>query len=258
ALMRAAGVAEDRLLAAYSVVDKIEREGRDKSRERLQAEAGLDAAAADAIVGLFDAPGLDAVRERFGDREEVAEALDRFSEYLETLDALGLGAFVDFDLTIVRGLAYYTGIVFEIFDARGELRAVCGGGRYDRLLELVGGEPLPAVGFGMGDVVLTELLRDLDRLPDTSRSVDWFVVVIGDELRPRALDVARRLRARGESVAYALRRQAVRKQFKAVESEGARRVLVLAPDEAARGEAVVRDMESGHEETVSLATFVEG
>ncbi len=255
ALMRSAGVADDRLTAAYAVVDKVERETRERSRGRLMAEAGLDATGADAILDLFDAPGLDAVRERFGDREEVAEALTRFDEYLATLEGLGLGSFVDFDLTIVRGLAYYTGIVFEVFDARGELRAVCGGGRYDRLLELVGGEPLPAVGFGMGDVVLTELLRDLDRLPDVSRSVDWFVVVIGDDLRPRALDVARRLRDRGESVAYSLRSHAVRKQFKAAESEGARRVLVLAPDEAARDEAVVRDMATGEERTVSLASL---
>lgn len=255
ALMRSAGVSDDRLTAAYAVVDKVERETRERSRERLVAEAGLDGAGADAILDLFDAPGLDAVRERFGDRDEVAEALGRFDEYLATLEGLGLGAFVDFDLTIVRGLAYYTGIVFEVFDARGELRAVCGGGRYDRLLELVGGEPLPAVGFGMGDVVLTELLRDLDRLPDVSRSVDWFVVVIGDDLRPHALDVARRLRARGESVAYSLRSQAVRKQFKAAESEGARRVLVLAPDEVARGEAVLRDMATGEERTVPLASL---
>ena len=72
---------------------------------------------------------------------------------------------MDFDLRIVRGLAYYTGIVFEIFDRKGEFRAICGGGRYDRLLELVGGEPLPATGFGMGDVVLTELLADRGLLP---------------------------------------------------------------------------------------------
>jgi histidyl-tRNA synthetase len=255
ALMRSAGVAEERLGAAYAVVDKVERTSRDRSRERLRTEAGLDAAGADTILGLFDAPGLDAVRDRFGDREEVGEALERFDAYLSTLDALGLGAFVEFDLTIVRGLAYYTGIVFEVFDARGEFRAVCGGGRYDRLLELVGGEPLPAVGFGMGDVVLTELLRDLGRLPDVARAVDWFVVVIGDELRPRALDVARRLRERGESVTYTLRGQAVRKQFKAAEIAGARSVIVLAPDEAARDEAVVRDMATGAERTISLVTL---
>lgn len=254
ALMRSAGVADDRLLAAFSVVDKIEREERDRSRDRLVAEAGLTADAAESILALFDDPGLDAVRARFGDREEVAEALERFDDYLATLQALGFGDFVDFDLTIVRGLAYYTGIVFEVFDARGELRAVCGGGRYDRLLELVGGEPLPAVGFGMGDVVLTELLKDLDRLSETGRSVDWFVVVIGD-LRDRALDVARRLRERGDSVAYALRSQAVRKQFKAAESEGARRVIVLAPDEVARGEAVVRDMATGDERPIRLDTL---
>lgn len=255
ALMRSAGVAEERLLAAFSVVDKIEREKRERSRDRLVSEAGLAHDDAEAILALFDDPGLDAVRERFGDREEVGEALDRIDEYLATLDALGFGDFVDFDLTIVRGLAYYTGIVFEVFDARGELRAVCGGGRYDRLLERVGGESLPAVGFGMGDVVLAELLKDLDRLPETGRTVDWFVVVIGDDLRAQALDVARRLRARGDSVAYALRSQAVRKQFKAAESEGARRVIVLAPDEVARGEVVVRDMTTGDERPVSLDTL---
>src|SRR5262249_26467606 len=108
--------------------------------------------------------------------------------------AMGLGAFVELDLRIVRGLAYYTGIVFELFDRKGELRAICGGGRYDRLLELVGGEALPAVGFGFGDVVLTELLRERGLLPATSRSVDYFIVTVGEELRPRALALSHALR----------------------------------------------------------------
>jgi histidyl-tRNA synthetase len=103
---------------------------------------------------------LEAVTAQFGDRDDVAAELGRLSEYQAALAAMGLGDFVEIDLKIVRGLAYYTGIVFELFDRKGELRAICGGGRYDRLLELVGGEPLPAVGFGMGDVVLTELLRE--------------------------------------------------------------------------------------------------
>jgi ATP phosphoribosyltransferase regulatory subunit HisZ len=88
----------------------------------------------------------------------VGPEIERLREYLDILAALGLEPYVEVDLKIVRGLAYYTGIVFELFDRKGELRAICGGGRYDRLLELVGGEPLPAVGFGMGDVVLGELL----------------------------------------------------------------------------------------------------
>ena len=84
---------------------------------------------------------------------------------MEALDAMGLGEFVDFDLTIVRGLAYYTGTVFELFDAQRSLRAICGGGRYDDLLERVGGVDLPALGFGMGDVVLGELLKERGLAP---------------------------------------------------------------------------------------------
>jgi histidyl-tRNA synthetase len=255
AVLRGVGVTDDRLTAAYAVIDKVERQSRERSLQRLVDEVGLDGERAESLLSLIDTPGLDPVRSAFPDDAAVCEALDRFDEYLDLLSGLGFGPFIDVDLRIVRGLAYYTGIVFEVFDARGELRAVCGGGRYDRLLELVGGQPLPAVGFGMGDVVLTELLRDLDRLPDVTPSVDYFIAIIGEELRPRALDLARRLRDSGWSVAYPLKPQAVRKQFKAAETEGARQVVVLAPDEAARGEAVVRDMGSGAERTVALADF---
>ena len=110
--------------------------------------------------------------------------------YIDTLDAMGLGDFVQLDLRIVRGLAYYTGIVFELFDREGELRAICGGGRYDRLLELVGGDPHPAVGFGMGDVVLGELLADRGLVPPYARSVDYFIVPVTPDERPAALRLA--------------------------------------------------------------------
>ncbi|HSM04693.1 MAG TPA: ATP phosphoribosyltransferase regulatory subunit, partial [Longimicrobiales bacterium] len=116
ALLRAGGVAEDCLLAAYGVIDKLEREPRERSRERLGTEAGLEGEQADRILALFDDPGLDAVASAFGDRDEVAVEIERLRDYLGLLEAMELSAFVDFDLTIVRGLAYYTGIVFEIFD----------------------------------------------------------------------------------------------------------------------------------------------
>jgi histidyl-tRNA synthetase len=258
AILTSVGVAEDRLAAAYGVVDKLEREDRSRSRERLREEAGLDAEAADGILALFDDPGLEAVRERFADDEAVAEALERIVDYLGRMDAMGLGEYVAFDLTIVRGLAYYTGIVFELFDVQGELRAICGGGRYDRLLELVGGEPLGAVGFGMGDVVLTELLRDRELLPPVHHDLDYFIVAIGEAQRPLTLSLAHDLREQGNAVAYALRGQGVRKQFKAAESGGAREVIVLGPDEVARGEAVLRDMRSGEERTVPLTRLRAG
>ena len=97
----------------------------------------------------------------------------------ELLDAYGVSEQVNFDASVVRGLAYYTGIVFEAFDSQAELRSICGGGRYDRLLESLGGSALPAVGFGMGDVVLMELLADQDLLLELPAGIDDVVFAFG-------------------------------------------------------------------------------
>ena len=258
ALLRAAGVPEGLLPAAFGVVDKLEREPPERSRERLQGECGLSADQAAKALDLFDEEGLGPVARAHGGDPEVARALSELEEYRSILTGLGLGEFVEFDLKIVRGLAYYTGIVFELFDRKGELRAICGGGRYDRLLELVGGEPLPAVGFGMGDVVLTELLAQRGRLPSVGRSVDLFLVAVAPELRNHLLEVARGQRERGRTVMYSLRSQAMRKQFSAAGVEGARWVVVLGPAEVQRGMAVLRDMASGTEREVSLQLLKEG
>ena len=251
ALLNAVGVAPDRVAETFRVIDKLESEPPERSRRRLVEESGIAPARAAQLVDLLEG-GLGEIEAHFGTRDDVAVEVDRLRGYLGMLEAMGLGGYVEVDFRIVRGLAYYTGIVFELFDRKGELRAICGGGRYDRLLELVGGEPLPAVGFGMGDVVLTELLRERARLPDTSRAVDYFVVMVGDDQRPRALALAHALRDRGRSVLYPLRGQPVGKQFKAAANEGARAVVVLGPAEAERGVAVVRDMASGQEREVRL------
>ncbi|HSG50297.1 MAG TPA: ATP phosphoribosyltransferase regulatory subunit, partial [Longimicrobiales bacterium] len=145
-ILRAAGVMEERLPAAFAIIDKVEREPRERSLERFQAETGVSEAQGREILALFDDPRLEAVKVRFAGHPEVMAEVDRLEAYLAALRAMELDDFVDFDLTIVRGLAYYTGIVFEVFDRKGEFRAICGGGRYDRLLERVGGESLPAVG----------------------------------------------------------------------------------------------------------------
>ena len=255
ALLAAAGVPDAAMGAAFGVIDKLGRESGARSRQRLIEEVGLSPEASAELLGLLGG-GLDPVAARFGDRPKVVEAVARLRAYLALLEAMGLAPFVEVDLRIVRGLAYYTGIVFELFDRRGVLRAICGGGRYDRLLELVGGEPLPAIGFGMGDVVLTELLRERGLVPDTTRSVDYFVVPVGEEQRPRALALAHTLRDRGCSVLYSLRPQPVGKQFRAAATEGARSVIVLGPAELERGVAVVKDMASGQERDVRLEELV--
>lgn len=250
AVLRVIGVSEDRLPAAFGIIDKIERLPAERADEMLETKAGLDAEGIATLRGLLGATDVEALSEGFGGDPTVAPELERLREYVATLEAMGLGDFVQVDLSIVRGLAYYTGIVFELFDRQGELRAICGGGRYDQLLELVGSEPLPAVGFGMGDVVLEELLRERGLVPEYTPSLDYFVVVFSSEERSTALRIAHSLRDRGHSVAYALKDQGVGKQMKVAAKAGASTVLVLGPDEVAKGVALARDMASGEEREI--------
>ncbi len=170
---------------------------------------------------------------------------------------MGLGDFVEVDLTIVRGLAYYTGIVFELFDAGRTLRAICGGGRYDNLLDALGGVQMPAVGFGMGDVVLGELLKDKGLVPTEVSSIDVFLASITKEDLPQVQALAHRLRAAGLRVEYALSRQAVGKQLNLANDRNARLAVVVGPDERARGEIVIKDLRTGSQETVPLQSTVD-
>src|ERR1044071_6906696 len=220
ALLEQFGVTDATEPAVFAVIDKIHRQPREISIEKLTA-AGLSPSGAADLVAIVATPaGNQAL-----DRLEAGKELDDFRRYQNHLAYLGVADWVDIDLSIVRGLAYYTGIVFELFDAKGELRAICGGGRYDKLLGSMGGAELPALGFGMGDVVLTELLRDRG-LNVTVNSPDFWVA--GEESAES--DVARTsaaLRRAGASVEYALRKQQVAKQKKAAQSAGAAYFVTL-------------------------------
>ena len=256
ALLLHAGVPEARLILVYNIVDKLERDPREVMVKRLTGEAELSDAQAEAVLAIFAHRDFDAVRAAYGETEGVAPEIERMAAYFGMLRAMGLGAFVRFDLSIVRGLAYYTGIVFELFDARGELRAICGGGRYDNLLKQVAGVDLPALGFGMGDVVLRELLADRGLLPSTAQAVDYYVVAVTPEQRDALLSLVHGLRDAGWSVEYGLRHQGVGKQFKNASALGARRVVTLGPDEVAQGIAAVKDMETGEETRVAIDELV--
>ena len=252
AVLDAVGVPPEGRRGCLAVLDKAGRAPAEHSRERLQ-ELGVDGRAADAIMELAASDaGQDAwerLELRFGREAGVREAMAPLERHRELVDAMGLGSFVGFDFGIVRGLDYYTGIVFELFDRAGKFRAICGGGRYDRLLELVGGDPLPAVGFGMGDVVLGELLRDRGLAPQGGAECDYFVVWVEPTQQAAALKVARELREAGHSVLYGLRSLGVGKQLKAAARAGAARAVVIGPEELASGLATVRDMRTGEQES---------
>ncbi|MBV9111170.1 MAG: histidine--tRNA ligase [Gemmatimonadetes bacterium] len=256
ALLLHAGIPEDKLVIAYNIVDKLERDPREVMVKRLNDEVGVSSDVADAVLAIFQHRDFDAVRDAYGSTEGVAPEIERMAGYFAMLRAMGLGDFVRFDLSIVRGLAYYTGIVFELFDARGELRAICGGGRYDNLLKTIGGTDMPALGFGMGDVVLRELLSDRGILPSTAHTVDYYLVSVTPEQRDALLSLAHGLRDAGWSVEYALKQQGVGKQFKNASALGARRVVTLGPDEVALGIAAVKDFATGEERRVPIAELV--
>src|SRR5918999_2325781 len=158
ALLECLGVRTDDMSEVFAVIDKIDRQPRPVSHEKLAA-LGLADDQIGTVFSLLETRDPIALREQYGRSAAATARLDDLEKYFEYLTRLDVAQWARLDLTVVRGLAYYTGIVFELFDAQGEFRAICGGGRYDDLLKSLGGVDLPALGFGMGDVVLTDLLE---------------------------------------------------------------------------------------------------
>jgi histidyl-tRNA synthetase len=251
-LLLGAGVPEEDLTATFMAIDRI---GRVQNAAEL-VEKALEHAAGDRkgiaarvleIAGIRDRSALEQELGRAGG----GGAAEGLLECLEALEAMGFGEFLDLDLSIVRGLAYYTGIVFELFDAQQSLRAICGGGRYDGLLGALGGADLPAVGFGMGDVVLGELIKEKKLLPPRREILDVFVVAVTGSDLPAVLALARELRDFGVSVEYPLHLQSVAKQLKLAAARGARWAAIVGPEERSEGKVLLRDLRSGSEEKVA-------
>ena len=255
ALLTSAGLPSDSLGAVHAVIDKRGREPRDVSREKLVAAAG-SASIADNIDEILSIDTVALLRSRFGDEPDLAPHIDRIEQYLEFVRALGFADWVKLDLSIVRGLAYYTGIVFELFDTKGEFRAICGGGRYDTLLNTLGGVDLPALGFGMGDVVLGELLRGRGLIPEVGAQTDFWVAGDDESLLSTVMEVAATIRRRDRSAEYALKPQQLSRQLKAASSAGARNAVIIKRDEYEKGEVTVKNLEAGTERTVSLSELI--
>jgi histidyl-tRNA synthetase len=188
----------------YQIIDKIEREKPDVTAEKLRA-LSIDVADVRSFIEAgVPTPELQAV--------------------LDNLSARGLRDYVAVDYNVIRGLAYYTGVVFEAFDRKGEFRAIAGGGRYDQLVKLLshGKVDLPALGFGMGDVVLLELLKARGKLPSFNAGLDCVVIIEDETLRAESLNLVQQLRQIGRLVEYSLTPTKGDKQLKRALEMGAR------------------------------------
>jgi len=249
AVLKAAGVPDENFASACVVIDKLDKIGAEAVQKELADRVGLSAEVSERIVKATGAKTLDefAALAEVGDSEEVKELRMLF----ELAADYGFADWLQFDASVVRGLAYYTGVVFEGFDKKGVLRAVCGGGRYDKLLQLYGSKKeVPCVGFGFGDCVLVELLKEKNVMPELPASVDYVVAGYNLGMMGKAMSVARSLRLAGKSVdVYPDAAKKVKKAFKYADRVGANRIAFVAPDEWENGLVRIKDLRGFTAET---------
>ena len=225
--------------AFYQIIDKLERESPEQSDEKLK-QLGFSLGEISSFI-------------------EQGKPTAELQAILENLTARGLSSYVKIDYHVIRGLAYYTGVVFEAFDRKGEFRAIAGGGRYDNLIKLISGGSvdLPALGFGMGDVVLLEILKARGLLPTFDAALDAFCLIEAESLRPESLKLTHDLRAAGLAVDYSLTPAKSDKQFKRAQELKAAHTVKLERSSTGELLAKIKDLRT-RQETVVPATEAVG
>ncbi|MED5271904.1 MAG: ATP phosphoribosyltransferase regulatory subunit, partial [Candidatus Thermoplasmatota archaeon] len=226
-------------------MDKIPKE----VVEEQLTELGLNSETIELIQSTLALKDLKSLNEVLG---EDNPALNELKQVWTLAESYGITEWLEFDASVVRGLAYYTGTVFEAFDRNGTLRAICGGGRYDSLLSTFGGADIPACGFGFGDVVIMELLSDLDLIPELPSGIDDIVFAFNEDLREAAMQVANRLRSNGRSVDLILEERKMKWVFKHAERSQAKTLVMITPNEWEQGKVRIKNLENKTEIDLDL------
>ncbi|GMI38216.1 hypothetical protein TrCOL_g796 [Triparma columacea] len=243
------GIGGDKFASVCVLVDKLEKVPIEAIEGDLK-DLGIGREVVEELLTVLGSKTIDDLAEHVG---EESEAVRDLRSLLRLLDFHGVSDWMVFDASVVRGLSYYTGVVFEAFDRTGNLRAIAGGGRYDGLVETYGGERTPAVGFGFGDAVIVELLKDKGLLPDFERgTVDYCVAGVEGPEDGEAVRAAGILRGKGMSVDLVLEKRKMKWVFKHADRIGARKVVITGGEEGERGECIVKDMDTGEQVAVKL------
>jgi len=230
------------------IVDKMDKLSSDVIEDQL-SDLGHDSKVVTTIQAVLGIKDMNSLQKALKDESVAVSELNLL---FDAIDSYGISEWVEFDASIVRGLAYYTGAVFEAHDRTGEFRAICGGGRYDKLLSTLGGKDLPATGFGFGDMVIMELLAEKDLIPELVSDIDDIVIPLNSDLRNAAVMVAASLRNSGRTVDLVLEDKKMKWAFKHAERIGAARLVLLAPDEWSRKMVKIKDLDTGEESEISL------
>lgn len=237
------GVPEDKFAATCVLVDKLEKVSLDEIQDDLE-KLGLTRDVVEQLTSVLTNKSINSIATAL---PPSSEAITQLRKLWSLVEAYGISDWVIFDASVVRGLAYYTGIVYEAFDRKGELRAIAGGGRYDRLLETFGGDPTPAVGFGFGDAVIIELLKEREILPSFESSrIDTVVFAMDESLYPQVIEIATILRTGGQSVDIILDTSKKTKWvFKYANRIGVENVVIVGKDEWTNGEVSIKFLSEG-------------
>ena len=191
-------------------------------------------------------------------KEELqhTEGIDELQHLLQLMDTAGYSDYLQFDISIVRGLSYYTGAVFEINSPEKQHRAICGGGRYDSLLSTYGGKSVPAVGFGFGDVVVLDVLRELERFPELTRKLDYTIIPFDNEQVGIALKIANELRSKGAIVDCNFSMKKMKKSLHEANESGAKFAILLFPEELKQEKVVIRDMQLREQNPINITDLI--
>lgn len=253
-LFAGSGIGQEHFMACCLALDKRGKITDEEVAALLKGE-GLDQ---ENISRVFELLGLHTLEQIAAKVGEESAALANLKELFALAEEMGIGDYLNFDLAVIRGLGYYTGIVFEAFDTQGKFRAIFGGGRYDSLLSSLGGEKMPCVGLGFGDVVVMELLMELGKAPKTQRAVDFAVGYMDDASRELALKIVSRIRREAKrSCDLALRTEKPKKFFDRANRMGAAHAILIGGSEAASGQFQIKPMAGGEQVAATLETVAE-
>ncbi len=242
------GIEGDLFAQTCVIVDKMDKLSPEAINEQL---SGLGHSK-EVISTIQSTLGINSLKSLKNTLKKDSEALNDLQTLFEAIESYGISDWVEFDGSIVRGLAYYTGCVFEVNDREGKFRAICGGGRYDKLLSTLGGKDLPATGFGFGDMVIMELLADKNLLPELLSGVEDVVISLSSDLRNVAVKVASVLRSSDRLVDLVLDDKKMKWAFKHAERIGATRIVIVGKEEWSRQKIKIKDLETGEETELSI------
>ncbi len=248
------GVPQEKLDSLYTLLDKKAKLPQETFSALLTEQVGGELARE--IAKFMELKTVGEVEKFIGTQSE--EALKELSECFNYLRQMGIYEYCMFEPSIVRGLAYYTGVVFEVHDIKGDLRAIGGGGRYDNLLRDFGGPQVSATGMGMGDCVLEILLRERNKLPKEidGRHIDYFVASADAPLFEKTIETAMKLRRAGLTANFSYKPVGLSKQLKQASEQNAKKCIIIG-DEFKNRQLVVKDMATGKQEAINVDEFFE-